>query len=205
MFGLRPEDNSGRLLLLANILALIIALYLDYSIAMIIWLYWLESLAVGLLALFAMLTALGQDKKKAGKLAIVSIIFFAFNYSVFHLAYIITAPHFPSLAFDWAKMYEFAPAAAVLVISQALAFYWEEKRGTQKDAAGYVAAYVSATYGRALQIGMIMVAAAALGSYAGNENTVLFAAMLLKLLVDIRANEAKRRKLDGLGQSLEGR
>jgi hypothetical protein len=195
MFGLRVSDNSARLLLLANILALIIALHLGYSIAMMIWLYWLESLVVGVSALFAMITALRHDKKKAGRLIPASIIFFAFNYSVFHFAYVITAVSFPSLGFDWARAYDFAPVAVLLIISQALAAYWDRNRGSQKDTAWYVIAYVSATYGRALQISAIMLVAVIMNAYIGNESTTLFAAMLLKTFADMRTSETKKRKL----------
>ncbi|MDD5171572.1 MAG: DUF6498-containing protein [Candidatus ainarchaeum sp.] len=201
MFGLRFNDNSSRLMLLANILALIIALYLGYSIAMMIWLYWFESLMVGAFTLLAIIAALRQEKTQGWKLALASTIFFVFNYGVFHLAYVIVAPYFPSLGFDWARLYDLAPAAVLLMIPQALSFYENEMGRTHTNTAAYVAAHVSAVYSRVMYIAMILVAAAALKFYFGSESDVLFAAMLVKLFADMRIDEAKRKKLAIVGSN----
>ncbi len=195
MFGLRLNDSSSRLILLANIIVLVIALYLKYSIAMLIWLYWLESLAVGILALLVFTAALRQKKSQGWRLALVSAVFFAFNYCVFHLSYVIIAMFFPSLGFDWARLYDFAPAAALLIIPHVSSFYRDGAGKNKGNVAVYVSSYVGVVYGRAFYIAMIMLGATALAYYMGSERMVLLPAMLLKLFVDMQVDQSKKKKL----------
>jgi hypothetical protein len=83
-------DKSTMVLLFANIAVIAIFMVFGLGFAQIVWIYWIESVAIGVFTALSMFMASIQSKGQGGLIAGLSMSgFFCFHYGLFHIAYLI--------------------------------------------------------------------------------------------------------------------
>jgi hypothetical protein len=90
-------DPSSWILVMANILSIVIAIYEHWEIRTVMWVYWGQSLAIGFFNFFHLITLKDfsisnlsiEDKASVPneKIKIFTSIFFVFHYGFFHFIY----------------------------------------------------------------------------------------------------------------------
>jgi len=94
----QPQNKStSTSLITANIVILILALVQSWSVPLILWTYWLQSVIIGIFQFFKILrlkdfsvegvTMNGQPVKKTKGTKIQLAFFFAFHFGIFHFGY----------------------------------------------------------------------------------------------------------------------
>jgi hypothetical protein len=115
-------ESSGKVLLLSNILAMVVVVLLDYEFAVLVWVYWLESVVMGV---FAFLKLLMSGIRQTGTLpvGIFLALFFAVHYGMFHLAYLIFLLTLPWFSIDPSEVLWIFLAGGIFFASHAYSFY----------------------------------------------------------------------------------
>jgi hypothetical protein len=132
-------DASGRVLVFSNIFTILLAVMLGYTIGIVIWAYWLESVIIGVFAFLKLLIG-GMRQPKMLPVSIALALFFLFHYGMFHLGYFIFLSALPWFSLDQSMMPLIALSAGILFASHAFSFYEHIFRKQEKIAAGFGAA-----------------------------------------------------------------
>ncbi|HLD59388.1 MAG TPA: DUF6498-containing protein [Candidatus Bilamarchaeaceae archaeon] len=143
MFGL--QDNSSKVLVLANLTSILLAVIFSYSFISIMWAYWFESIILGFFAVLSLLSKAYFSKEKntiPTGLVIFMVVFFIIHYGIFHFVYAGFLTFFgimfsnngirsffsgaSSDGFNFnfgANSYEIVPIVVLLFLSHAYSFY----------------------------------------------------------------------------------
>lgn len=78
------KDSSALVLILSNLITIILAVIFSWSIMIILWSYWLQSVIIGFFNFFKILSLKNYS---AERVKLGAAVFFAFHYGFFHLAY----------------------------------------------------------------------------------------------------------------------
>lgn len=91
------KDNSAKVLILSNLLTIVLAVAFSWSIIIILWSYWLQSVIIGFFNFIKILTlkdfstegfkSNGRSVSPTTATKISTALFFAFHYGFFHLVY----------------------------------------------------------------------------------------------------------------------
>jgi hypothetical protein len=87
-FQIGKLEITGKVLIISNAIAIILAILFSYSLAIIIWTYYLESLIIGLFTILTIITTGIRHRASLPK-AISMGGFFALHYGFFHFVYLI--------------------------------------------------------------------------------------------------------------------
>lgn len=121
VFELR--DNSGKILLFANILSIILALYFQYDLAKMIWVYWAESVIIGI---FTVWTLLFHSVLSRNIIALSVGLFFAgfffVHYGGFHAGYLFFLLLMPQFQINPSQINEILITIGVLAIGHIVSF-----------------------------------------------------------------------------------
>jgi len=91
------KDSSAKVLVLSNLITIVLAVVFSWSIMIILWSYWLQSIIIGFFNFFKILTlkefstdgykSNGREVPATTGTKIGTAFFFAFHYGMFHLIY----------------------------------------------------------------------------------------------------------------------
>lgn len=147
------NDPSFRSLLLSNLATLVSALVFNWNVLTLMWIYWTQSVIIGIFTVLKILTArvqphggIGAQHKtlfKFGTLAakIFFTGFFIIHYGLFHFAYLIflgayTAITFPKDATIFSVAVDFlaiAASAVVFFAHHAFSYYYNFVRKNERE------------------------------------------------------------------------
>ncbi len=115
-------EPPGKVLLLSNILAMAVVVLLGYEFAVLVWVYWLESVVMGIFA-FLKLWMSGTKQRKTLPIAALLPFFFAFHYGAFHLGYLVFLLALPWFSVGLSEIPWTLLAGGSLFASHAYSFY----------------------------------------------------------------------------------
>jgi hypothetical protein len=186
-------DASTISLAAANILTMILALTGGWSLIVILWVYWIQSVIIGVFNFFRLLTLKNYDTKDFmmdGKPLVSSsesnyaaAIFFAIHYGIFHLVYLI----FLSIAsflrqdevFRLPALWFIIASAAIFVLNHAFSFISRFAKDRKKKQ--NLGAVMFFPYARIIPMHLCIVFGLAFDSSGAG----IFIFMVLKTLADI--------------------
>lgn len=183
------SDLSLWALIVSNLIVIVWALIEGWPLAIIIWVYWSQSVTIGILWFFKILT-LKQFSTKGVKInnrsvkptrgtKIQTAVFFLIHYGFFHFIYAI----FLCVHYKAVMIWPILLMAGVFVIYQSFSFFynkkWEDK---QKPNIGKMMFF---PYARIIPMHLTILFGGILsgGTFAGKVSLVLF--MLLKTFADV--------------------
>jgi len=193
-------DLSLWALIVSNLVVIIWALIEEWSLAIVMWVYWSQSVTIGILWFFKILT-LKEFSTKGFKInnrsveptagtKIQTAVFFLVHYGFFHLIYSV----FLGAMFKDVKLVPIFLMAGVFFVYQCFSFFynrkWEDK---QKPNIGTMMFF---PYARIVPMHITIIAGGALQKAAGGTfpaNAPLLIFMLLKTLADVIMHVVEKR------------
>lgn len=83
-------ESSAKMLVCSNLITIVLAIILHWSIFTLLWGYWLQSIIIGLFTVVKLLMSGYRDKQKGNFLAVIkNSIFFTCHYGFFHIVYLV--------------------------------------------------------------------------------------------------------------------
>ncbi|MBU0532731.1 hypothetical protein KKB44_04510 [Candidatus Micrarchaeota archaeon] len=151
-------ESSSKAIILGNLLSMIIALALGYDLILIIWIYWLESLIMGLFAFLKLLVG-GLRQSKLLPMSFYLAIFFVLHYGVFHLGYFVFLSTLPWFSVKPVEMPLILYGVWGLVAGHAFSFYENVYKKYKEIPAGINAAKLqfSEPYSRIIPIHIMII------------------------------------------------
>ncbi|MFC1737430.1 DUF6498-containing protein [Planctomycetota bacterium] len=191
------SDLSLWALIVSNLIVIFWALIEGWALAVIMWVYWSQSVSIGILWFFKILTLKefstkgfkinNQSVEPTTSTKIQTAIFFLVHYGFFHVGYAV----FLSALFKHVRLMPICVMAAVFFVYQSFSFFynkkWEEKR---KPNIGKMMFF---PYARIIPMHLTIIFGGQLadGNYMGNAALAFF--MLLKTLADVIMHMVERR------------
>lgn len=208
MFRIGRLEVTGKVLLLSNVLSIILAILFSYSLAIIIWTYYLESVMIGFFSVGTMLMTGARHKASLTK-AISTAGFFAMHYGLFHFVYFFFLATFTFMSMDQASAFymDYSDSiyifltAGILFLSHGFSFmkniirehedpYWDpDKRIDDTFARPYF---------RILPMHLTIIASGFVLLFVPASTILLMIFMGLKTLMDLVAHQTKHRLITGL-------
>ena len=117
---------SARMLVLTNLMTILIAIVLQMDPSSVVWAYWLESVVIGLFAVFALWIMSGKSiLSRSLRDAVSSFavgVFFCFHYGMFHAVYAVFLYVLPWFTPDLSRFPDIAMLTLILVLSHGISF-----------------------------------------------------------------------------------
>jgi len=194
------SDLSLWALIASNLMVIILALIEKWSLGIILWVYWSQSVTIGILWFFKILSLKefstkgfkigGQSVESTAATKIQTAMFFLVHYGFFHLGYCI----FLSAMFRPAKVSAVFVMAAVFIFYQCFSFFYNRKwESKQKPNIGTMMFF---PYARILPMHITIIIGGwlqqkAAGTHSANAALLLF--MVLKTFADLITHAVERR------------
>ncbi len=148
------KDVSAKVLVLSNLITIVLAVVFSWSIIIILWSYWLQSVIIGLFNFIKILTlkdfstkgmfagAQASPVPSAG-LKIFIAFFFAFHYGFFHLIYAVflsmfTAASFFLSSFSFTDLSFILLSGIIFFFNHLFSFIYYSKKPQKKQNIGKV-------------------------------------------------------------------
>ncbi|MFH1588844.1 MAG: DUF6498-containing protein [Candidatus Diapherotrites archaeon] len=146
------KDSSAKVLVLSNLITIVLAVVFSWSIMIILWSYWLQSVIIGFFNFFKILTLKdystegmkisgmrGQPAATTG-IKIFIAFFFAFHYGFFHLVYsfILGAFTFASQAITFTDLNFILLAGIIFFFNHLFSFLYFKSKPQKKANIGTV-------------------------------------------------------------------
>ena len=146
------KDSSAKVLVLSNVITIFLAVYFSWSIMIILWSYWLQSIIIGFFNFFKILTLKDFSTKgmkmsgvkgqpPQGTVKIFMAFFFAFHYGIFHLVYamFLAGFSFASAGISLANFGFVFVAGIIFFLNHLFSFfYFKNKQSKKKQNIGKV-------------------------------------------------------------------
>lgn len=223
-FSYKPRRNPGRkakghfysdlslwALIASNLVVIIWALIEEWPLAIAMWVYWSQSIAIGILWFFKILSLKefstkgfkinGRSVEPTTSTKIQTAIFFLIHYGFFHLIYSI----FLSGMFKSVKLFPVFLTGGLFFVYQCFSFFYNKKwEGKQKPNVGTMMFF---PYARIIPMHITIIAGGALQKVAGGTflaNAPLLIFMLLKTLADVIMHVVEKRGFGDKPEKKEG-
>lgn len=191
-------DSSTRSLLVSNLLVIILALFQNWDVATLLWIYWAQSITIGFfnfLRIFSLknfstanFTINDRLVEPTEKTKLFTAFFFAFHYGFFHFIYAIFLASFFT-KFNMTETYSFVLLGAlVFFINHFYSFLHNKKK--DEEFKQNIGAIMFTPYARIVPMHLIVMVGTLMG---GELLLVLF--LVLKTLVDLAMHVAKHADL----------
>ena len=204
--GKRPfhSDSSFWALIISNLIAIIWALIEGWSLGIIMWVYWSQSVAIGILWFFKMLTLKefstegvevnDRPVKPTTGTKIEMAFFFLVHYGFFHFIY----ASFLRELFEIVRIWPIPLMAGIFVTYQCYSFFHNKKwKGERRPNIGKIMLF---PYIRIIPMHFTIILGGALGTFlaknfegafAGKATLALF--MLLKTVADVIMHRVEQK------------
>ncbi|PIN98497.1 MAG: hypothetical protein COT90_03925 [Candidatus Diapherotrites archaeon CG10_big_fil_rev_8_21_14_0_10_31_34] len=89
------NDSSAKVLILSNLITIVLAVVFSWSVFVIVWIYWFQSVIIGFFNFIRIITLenrliLGEQLNQITSLGKIFLgFFFVFHYGIFHLVYLV--------------------------------------------------------------------------------------------------------------------
>lgn len=114
---------SAKAIVAGNLITILLAVLFGYGLGEMVWLYWMESVIIGIFTVFRLITTGIRSKG----LLIFPVIFFAcffiVHYGMFHLVYLVFLLASPVFSISWVDILYVILGGFVLFISHGISFY----------------------------------------------------------------------------------
>ena len=182
--------------MLGNILVIALVVLLGYNFAVLIWIYWLESVVIGIFAFLKLLMG-GIRQAKRLPMGIFLAVFFAVHYGMFHFAYLIFLTILPWFSVSSSEIPWILLTGGILLTSHAFSFYENILKKRKEIPAGVKAAKLqfSEPYSRILPIHMTIILSGFTIGFFGIERNLglLLLFMGLKTVSDLYFHRLKHK------------
>jgi hypothetical protein len=115
-------DSTSKAILFGNIVTIFLAVFLSYDLSLLVWLYWAESIIIGIFAFLKLLTGGFREPANLKKNSILAV-FFAVHYGMFHFGYFIFLSVLPWFALRAVEIPNLVFGAWVFLATHAYSFY----------------------------------------------------------------------------------
>ncbi len=189
-------DRSEIVLIGSNLLAILLAIVLQYDFAIVIWSYWFESVIIGLYAIASMvLIGLRGRMPATGYLAGAG--FFTVHYGMFHFVYMIFLTVMPISALELEQLPFVFLTGFIFLLSHGVSFLEhsfksKEKAGTNWEAD--IGPIFTKPYRRIVPMHITIIASGFVMALITEElasQILLIVLMALKTGVDLASHRAK--------------
>lgn len=197
-------EVTSIVLIVSNIIAITIALAMNYSFNFMMWVYWLESVAIGFFVFLGMLLTAKDFATRGGAIFVIPVFlafFFAFHYGLFHFVYLVFLAVLPWTRIGLLELPQLLLAAFVLFLSHGYSFY--KNILTKKQDTGAVTAaqimdvqkQFAEPYARIIPMHIIIIFSGFIAGVAGaNLNAILLVAFGgLKTFADLALHLRKNK------------
>lgn len=179
------RDLSFWALILTNLIVIVLALIEGWPLGVIMWIYWGQSVAIGIFWFFKILTLRDFSTKgytinnmpvqPTTATKIQTSVFFLFHYGFFHLVY----AGFLSSKFGFASFFQALAAIGIFAIYQSFSFFYNRKwEAERKPNIGIMMAF---PYARIIPMHLTIIFA--FSDWGQRPALALF--LFLKLLADV--------------------
>ena len=117
------HEKTGLVILLTNLVSIILALFFDYSISTLVWLYFIESIVIGGFFFLTMIIPEKGDETKEILIRIFGAFFFAGHYGIFHITYFFFLLMLPYFKLDPSDYFFLLTGSMLLFVGHAFSFY----------------------------------------------------------------------------------
>ena len=187
------RNISAISLVLANLVPLAGAIFLDWNAGQVVFLYWLESLIIGVLNIFKINKASARDQAKKNQSKKFLVSFFMFHYGIFmfvHLIFVLIIFKIDIVSF-WSLLLSFACLVASHLVSYQANFIG--KREYQKVSPSK---QLFAPYKRVIVMHFTIFGAGwALISFGGDGIAGLAVLVIIKIVVDLASHRFEHRSV----------
>jgi|SRR3989344_7394247 len=178
-------DYSSILLISSNILTIILAITQNWSLGILLWIYWFQSIIIGILNVFKILVLKNfstenfkineQNVSPNNRTKIFVALFFAFHYGFFHFIYSIFLTLILTVSLIDSKI--ILLTALIFLINHSFSFFSNLKNDRNKN----IGQVMFFPYIRIIPMHLIIL----LGFFIGNSLFGLILFLLLKTLADL--------------------
>ena len=192
------SDSSVWGLLIANLTTIIVAVKQDWSLVQVMWVYWCQSVIIGLFNFWRMMSLerfstrgissssgpVPPTREARREMA----WFFLAHYGIFHFVYLV----FLLIALFRAKLVVFAPEPLLLVLLFLINHAWSffRNRGREADSVPNIGTLMLLPYARVIPMHLTLVFG---GLFIANKYWLVFF-LLLKTLADLIAHVAEHAR-----------
>ncbi|MBI5222877.1 hypothetical protein HY990_00490 [Candidatus Micrarchaeota archaeon] len=199
MLNLSLSDNSGKFLILSNLISLCFAIIFGFDLGSLMWLYLLESILIGFFTFLSLpIIAFRTRNLFAIGLSVFLSFFFLFHYGGFHFVYLIFLSVLPYFKIK-IPLFEFFLSLLPLFLSHAYSFFEHvlfsnDPADSQLDI-GSVASKFIAPYSRILPMHLTIIFSGFLVVFVGPgelaTKLILIVFMVLKIVADLHFHNVK--------------
>jgi hypothetical protein len=193
-------DPSTLALLGSNLITIILALAQHWSLLTIMWIYWSQSVIIGVFSFIKILSLKDfstEDFYSNGKLVlpttktkVSTAFFFAFHYGFFHFVYMIFLLSFTLTdAISFGRLVSVGSivfAACIFFVNHMFSYFYNRKHDTKKQNIGSIMFF---PYARIIPMHLTII----FGMFLGPASIVLF--LILKTVADLIMHVVEHRML----------
>jgi len=177
------SDPSTRSLILSNLITIFLAVFQNWNILTVLWVYWFQSMIIGFFNFIRIIslkqfstegmTVNGSPVEPTYGTKIFYALFFAFHYSFFHFVY---AMVFKSLSETLIDLNSVLLASGIFFLNHMFSYFYNKEKDSPKENLGRIMMF---PYTRIIPMHLTLI----FGSFLGRGMLILF--LLLKTLADL--------------------
>ena len=194
------KDPSFVSLLLSNFATIAMALIFDWSLAIVLWIYWFQSVSIGIVNVFRILLIKGSkfpEFKFGIFLKVMGVIgklftaaFFTVHFGLFHFVYAIFLATLFSAGITAYDFTYIALAGLLFFVSHLISFIIDEARGKEETDMGRA---MFRPYARIVPMHLTIIFGSVLLSLTTTPKVVLVFFLLLKTAADLAMHFSEHR------------
>ncbi len=124
-------DRSEIILIGSNVIAILLAIALQYDFAIVIWSYWFESVIIGMYAVFSMVLV-GLKNKIPAIGYFAGAGFFTVHYGMFHFVYLMFLSFLPITMLEWTQIPFVLLTGGIFLLSHGVSFFEHSLKEKEK-------------------------------------------------------------------------